>query len=131
MALGNAGFRDCGPAATVLPGVIKVQMRIHDQMDVGVAEALLREGFAERRRAFDGKDRMKLHPSLSPSPVSTNTFFPCALINRQVKLRGMRLCSSAGQQRSQSVLGTTPNMAPPSSRNRPSVTGWMWNAPVS
>ena len=44
----------------VASGVIKVQMRIHDQMDVGVAEALLREGFAERRRAFDGKDRMKL-----------------------------------------------------------------------
>src|SRR3989442_1022267 len=37
----------------------------------------------------------------------------------------MRFFSSAGQHFSHRTLGTTPNIAPPSSRNRPSVTGYI------
>ena len=43
----------------------------------------------------------------------------------------MRFCSSGGASFSQSVRGTTPNMAPPSRRNSPSLTTVSSKSPSS
>src|SRR2546427_5677273 len=67
--------------------------------------------------------------TFEPSPVSTRMFLPCARISRQFSPSWMRFFSSAGQHFSHRTFGTTPNIAPPSSRNRPSVTGYISNFP--
>src|SRR5574338_1102602 len=73
--------------------------------------------------------RCNFASSFGPSPVSTKIFVPFALISRAVRLSEIRLNSSAGQHFSHKVFGTTPNMAPPSNRNRPSLTGYISNVP--
>src|SRR5437667_12623970 len=56
-------------------------------------------------------------------------FFPCARIRTQWSPARRRFSSAAGQHFSHRTLDTTPNIAPPSSRNRPSVTGYISNFP--
>src|SRR5579859_4631139 len=52
-------------------------------------------------------------------PLSTRISLPPSSISRHRKAQVQRLFSSAGWNLLQSVLGTTPNMAPPSSLKKP------------
>src|SRR5580704_14349544 len=58
---------------------------------------------------------------LSPAPVSIKIHFPAARINREFMAIRMRLRLSGGETRSHIGRGITPNIAPPSRRNVPSV----------
>jgi len=73
---------------------------------------------------FYSGEEVSYEESFVPIPVSTSTRFPSPSMRRQFMLRRIRFLSSAGATRFQSTLGTTPNMAPPSRRNRPPETKW-------
>jgi hypothetical protein len=71
----------------------------------------------------------ELRDSLLPAPLSISTSASGVSTSRQRMASGMRLRSSAGMRRSQSGFGTTPNMAPPSSRCVPASSAWMRRSP--
>src|ERR1700686_5286055 len=58
---------------------------------------------------------------LSPAPVSIKIHFPAAQISKEFMAIRMRLRLSGGETRSHMGRGITPNIAPPSRRNVPSV----------
>src|SRR5580700_1826380 len=58
---------------------------------------------------------------LPPAPVSTRIHFPAARISSEFMAIRIRLRASAGETFSHIGLGITPNIAPPSRRNVPSV----------
>src|SRR5438094_6291984 len=58
-----------------------------------------------------------LSDHLSPMPVSTRIFSPAPSMNRQFIFMRIRFCSSGGATFAHRLRGTTPNIAPPSSRN--------------
>src|SRR5258706_15518126 len=64
-----------------------------------------------------------------PMPVSMRTFAFGVFRSRQFVVMRMRFFSSAGVFFSQRTFGTTPNMAPPSRRKRPSGTMCRSKAP--
>src|SRR5437764_5417110 len=58
-----------------------------------------------------------LSDHLSPMPVSIRIFSPAPSMKRQFIFMRMRFCSSGGATFAHRLRGTTPNIAPPSSRN--------------
>src|SRR5271169_1855549 len=60
--------------------------------------------------------------SLSPAPVSTSIVIPPVRTSTQFMQSWIRFLSSGAMRFSHSGFGTTPNIAPPSRRNPPSLT---------
>src|SRR3954468_14792937 len=75
----------------------------------------------KRGGASTPKLRFCLSLSFGPAPVSTSTTFVPSRMRRQFISMATRLSSSAGFCFSHSTFGTTPNIAPPSSRKMPSL----------
>src|SRR5215204_5508595 len=71
-----------------------------------------------------------LASSLSPKPASMSTVRPAARTTTGRTARAIRFWSSAGARRDQSTFGTVPNIAPPSSRKRPSRIGSTSRSPI-
>src|SRR5258708_2826142 len=67
--------------------------------------------------------------SLGPAPVSTRTTWSASRMSRQLISIVMRLRSSGAFSLSQNTFGTTPNIAPPSILNSPSLKMSTWKRP--
>src|SRR4051812_31701334 len=76
------------------------------------------------------KLRFCLSLSFGPAPVSTSTTFFPSRMRREFMSMATRFSSSAGFCFSQSTFGTTPNIAPPSSRKMPSLKISTWKRPM-
>src|ERR1041385_5557 len=73
---------------------------------------------------------MNFGSSLLPNPVSISTRPSGCSIRRQRIARGIRFRGSGAMRFSQSGLGTTPNMAPPTRRWMPASRAWQRKAPI-
>src|SRR4029079_6878144 len=71
-----------------------------------------------------------LGENLSPLPVSTRTRLPAASISRQRVAYSQRLSASHDTSFDHSVLGTTPCMAPPSTRKFPPLSMVSFASPM-
>ena len=113
----DAAVRRAGREAA---DMIEVQVAGHDDVDVFGGQA----GFGQRRdrdgsRARARRSRALFASILSPQPASMSSVLSPRTISGRMP-SGIRLRSSGGSRFSHSVRGTTPNMAPPSRRMKPS-----------
>ena len=120
----------------VAAGVVEVQVGVDDPAHVAGQEpggrpARPRAGWrppAPRSRCR--RCRGTCASSLLPSAVSISTRPSGCSTSRQRIASGMRFRSSGAIRVSQSGSGTTPNMAPPSSRCRPPSSVWQRRPPT-
>jgi hypothetical protein len=95
--------------------VIEVQVRGDHQIDVVRRESVIGQGVIEVPPPIQAEDVGELGVQLvAHSSVDQDPPRPSPTSQGRVASR-MRFRLSGGTLRSQSVLGTTPNMAPPSS----------------
>ena len=99
--------------------------------EAGGRERVLQLGGALEPGVLDPVDVEELAgPPCCPAPVSISTSPSGCSTSRQRMASGIRCRSSGATRVSQSVRGTTPNMAPPSSRWRPPSSVWQRSPPT-
>ena len=95
--------------------MIEVQMGIYD--DIHFVRPDPCDGKGCGQQLLRAVDRAHLQSNLLPMPVSTTTVCRPSRITSVFVPSKMRFCASGAARLSQSVLGTTPNIAPPSRRS--------------
>ena len=125
-------------ALRVAAGVIEVEMAVDHHRHVGGGEARLRERALELRGQPRSRRRVRsrCRRCRGTSPIS---LLPDARVDEHEAVRMLdqqaahaernAVARVRGDARSQSVFGTTPNMAPPSSCWRPAWSAWTRSAP--